>query len=90
MLTGRGSKNELRLGYLWDNSPQPAASVSPLLPDADRAGYSVGWGRKGGPFDIDLAVSYLDFNPRTTFISIDGFNGTYSQTGWLFAATFGI
>lgn len=89
LLFGRGSGREWRFGYVWDESPQPTASVSPLLPDADRAGYTAGWGREGNGIDLDLAIMYLDFEPRTNDMSIDGFNGTYSQNGWLLAATFG-
>ncbi|MDH3525504.1 MAG: outer membrane protein transport protein [Acidobacteriota bacterium] len=86
---GRGSGSEWLLGFVMDESPQPTASVSPLLPDADRNGYTAGWSREGGGVDLDLAVMYLDFAARTVDNSIDMFNGTYSQTGWLFAATLG-
>ncbi len=89
LLFGRGSGREWRFGYVWDESPQPTASVSPLLPDADRAGYTIGWGREGSGVDLDLALMYLDFDPRTNDASIDDFNGTYSQTGWLLSATLG-
>ncbi len=89
VLLGRGGVTELRFGVVWDESPQPTEAVSPLLPDADRVGYTFGWGRRGDRLAVDLSVMYLDFDPRTNDRSIDGFNGTYSQTGWLLAATFG-
>ncbi|MDX1501178.1 MAG: outer membrane protein transport protein [Thermoanaerobaculia bacterium] len=84
----RPSGSEWRMGVVYDESPQPDASVSPLLPDADRVGYTVGWGRPFGGSQVDLALMYLDFEARSTRgASRDFFNGTYSQTGWLFAAT---
>jgi len=84
-----GTDTQWRFGFVYDESPQPTESVSPLLPDSDRNGYTVGWGRHGSRFDVDLALMYLDFEARTNDRSIDGFNGTYSQTGWLFGATLG-
>lgn len=86
---GRGSGSEWLFGFVTDESPQPTAAVSPLLPDADRNGYAFGWSHLGDGLNIDLSVMYLDFDPRTNGVSRDGFNGTYSQTGWLLAATFG-
>ena len=35
-------KLNLMAGYVHDNTPQPLASVSPILPDSDRNDYSVG------------------------------------------------
>lgn len=84
-----GPASQWRFGFVYDESPQPTRAVSPLLPDADRNGYTVGWGHAGSRLDLDLALMYLDFDDRTNDRSQDGFNGTYSQTGWLFAATVG-
>ena len=84
-----GASSEWRFGFVYDESPQPTQAVSPLLPDADRNGYTVGWGHRGAAVDLDLALMYLDFDSRTNDRSQDGFNGTYAQTGWLFAATLG-
>jgi long-chain fatty acid transport protein len=86
---GRPSGNEWRFGIVVDESPQPTASVSPLLPDSDRNGYCIGWGHEGANTNVDLALMYLDFDERANDVSTDGFNGRYSQTGWLLAATFG-
>ena len=33
---------EVMAGFVYDNTPQPLASVSPILPDSDRQDYSVG------------------------------------------------
>src|SRR5207253_2916274 len=37
-----GDHYAVRGGYFFDQSPAPAASVSPLLPDADRHGLALG------------------------------------------------
>src|SRR6185312_909967 len=34
--------SQWRLGYVFDETPQPEEGVSPLLPDADRNGYCIG------------------------------------------------
>jgi len=86
--SGRAGGSEWRCGVVVDESPQPDAAVSPLLPDADRTGYTAGWGRRPGRRGVDLAVMYLDFVDRSTNgVNRDDFNGVYSQTGWLFSAT---
>ncbi|MDH3745908.1 MAG: outer membrane protein transport protein [Acidobacteriota bacterium] len=87
----RPSGDEWRVGIAIDESPQPTAVVSPLLPDADRNTYAVGWGRR---YDnrrrLDVALNYLDFDERVNDVSLDGFNGKYSQTGWVLNVTLGL
>jgi long-chain fatty acid transport protein len=83
------SGSEWRFGYIYDETPQPDKHVSPLLPDANRNGYTVGWGRQFSSTNLDLALMYLPFDERTTRTNTDGFNGTYNQTAWLFGATIG-
>lgn len=85
----RPSDNEWRFGFVTDESPQPTAAVSPLLPDSDRNGYTIGWGHEGSRTNLDLALMYLDFDERVNDVSLDGFNGKYSQTGWLLSTTVG-
>jgi long-chain fatty acid transport protein len=85
--------SQLRFGYVFDETPQPEEAVSPLLPDADRNGFTIGYGWTGG-LKLDLAVMYLPFEERTrerSFI-INGrpenpFLGTYNTTAWLFGTT---
>lgn len=72
-----------RFGAWFDESPQPDASVGPLLPDADRFGLSFGYGAKR----FDLALMYVDFDERTTTTNQDGFLGTYNTTVLLLGAT---
>jgi long-chain fatty acid transport protein len=56
-----------QLGYLHDPTPVPTASVSPLLPDADRNGYSVGfsWGASQHS-KLETSFLYLPFKGRST------------------------
>lgn len=80
---------QLRFGVYYDETPQPTASTSPLLPDASRWGYSVGYGHQWSKVSLDLAVLYVDFEKRTVTDSRDGFYGSYENATWLFGATLG-
>jgi long-chain fatty acid transport protein len=80
---------QLRLGYVFDETPQPEEGVSPLLPDADRNGITIGYGYTGG-IKADIALMYLDFKERTRARSFEGegpFFGTYKTKAWLLGAT---
>lgn len=50
-------KLNLMAGYVYDNSPQPLHSVSPILPDSDRNDFSFGAQLKAA--DWDLIASYM-------------------------------
>lgn len=78
---------ELRLGYVYDESPQPDESVSPLLPDSARNGYTIGWGFAGRR-NFDIALMYLPFESRATDVNRDDFNGAYKTTAYLLSGTF--
>jgi long-chain fatty acid transport protein len=80
---------EWRFGYVYDETPQPDKSVSPLLPDANRNGITVGYGHQFSTVSLDLALMYLKFDERTTTTNSDNFNGTYNTTAYLFGATLG-
>jgi len=70
----------LRYGYYYDPSPQPASSVSPLLPDSDRHGITLGLGYSTGAWTIDAFDLILVFKQRDTEgKNSDGYNGTYSS-----------
>lgn len=77
-------ENELRLGYVYDETPQPEDSVGPILPDADRDGFTIGYGWE----KLDLAFMYLDIKERTTRTNRDNFFGTYDTTALLLGATY--
>lgn len=82
--------SEWRFGFVFDESPQPEESVSPLLPDADRNGYTIGYGHNGPGLGFDVAIMYLDFKERTRARSFPGegpFFGTYNTQAVLFGVT---
>ena len=70
----------VRGGYFFDQSPAPAASISPLLPDADRNGFALGGAWKTGHFHADAAMWVLLSPARSTEgVSRDSFDGTYKS-----------
>lgn len=87
----KNANREWRFGYVFDESPQPEEAVSPLLPDADRNGFTIGYGWKGAKRDFDLAFMYLPFDERTRQQSFasdpDDYFGTYETTAFLLGAT---
>lgn len=81
-----------RFGYVYDETPQPEGSVSPLLPDNDRDGYTIGYGYDGN-WDFDVAFMYLDFGTRTRDENFpdedDAYFGTYDNEAYLLGLTLG-
>jgi long-chain fatty acid transport protein len=70
----------VRGGYFFDQSPAPAASISPLLPDADRNGFALGGTWKAGRFHADAAAWFLLSPERSTEgLNRDRYNGTYKS-----------
>jgi len=82
-------RSQWRFGYYFDETPQPDESVSPLLPDADRNGVTVGYGWIGDRFTADFAALYVMLKDRTTTTNSNGFNGTYETNVLLLGATLG-
>ncbi|MFC1499448.1 OmpP1/FadL family transporter [Candidatus Zixiibacteriota bacterium] len=81
----------LRCGYLYDKSPVPHETISPMLPDADRNGFTAGFGTMLGNMTLDVAVMYLRFKEADTMgEQHGGFNGVYDNAGWLFGTSLGI
>ena len=80
-----------RLGYVFDETPQPIESISPLLADGDRDGYSAGIGfiSKKSNWGFDVGYEYLTMEERSTEgRSADGFDGLYHDgTAHLFGAS---
>jgi len=70
----------VRGGYFFDQSPAPAASVSPLLPDADRNGFALGGTWRSGAFRVEGAAWLLLSPSRSTEgVNRDQYNGTYKS-----------
>lgn len=77
-------KFQVRAGYIYDRTPQPIESVSPLLPDDTRSDYTFGLGYKAGKFRIDAGYMFVDIGERSTVENGEGqndngFNGTYNS-----------
>ncbi|MCP2605287.1 outer membrane protein transport protein [Candidatus Aminicenantes bacterium AH-873-B07] len=57
-------KFALRFGFLYDQTPQPVETMDPILPDADRYGFTAGFGYKMNNFTLDFAYHYELFKDR--------------------------
>ncbi len=82
-------KVNVLLGGLYDQTPQPDKAVSPLLPDANRTGISVGATFQiGEKSHLDVGNLFLFFHERTTSTNKDNYNGTYDTFADLFVVNF--
>lgn len=82
----------VRLGYHFDKTPVPTESVSPILPDNDRHGFSLGgsWASTSGRLRVDVGAWYLFLAKRSTEgMSRDGYDGTYDNGAFTFGASLG-
>jgi long-chain fatty acid transport protein len=81
-----------RLGYVYDETPQPAYTMSPLLADGSRDGYSAGIGfvSKSSNWGFDVGYEYLVMEERSTGGEAEnGFDGLYHNgKAHLFGASF--
>lgn len=70
---------ELAAGIVYDQTPQPDYDVSPLLPDSNRTGYSIGASfRLGKATWVDFSNLFLFFHERTVSQGQkDNYYGTY-------------
>jgi long-chain fatty acid transport protein len=81
---------DVRFGAVYDQNPQPTESVSPLLPDSDRIGGSLGAGFHTGPLTIDGSLLVLHFKDRdTNGLNAEGFNGLYETDALLWSVNLG-
>lgn len=70
-VTGGGF--ELRVGYAFDESPQPEETIGPLFVGGDKNIVSLGVGLDW----LDLSVSYQEFDDRLVTGQVDGLDGLY-------------
>jgi long-chain fatty acid transport protein len=71
---------ELMGGYVYDETPEPDGDVGPLLPDANRNGFSVGFSWKMGKNTwVDFSNLALFFKERSVTTNDDNFNGKYKN-----------
>lgn len=75
-------------GLLFDETPQPPESMSPLLGDGDRTGLSIGISWTHGSMRADAGYMYLMFDERSTGgASLDGYEGSYETLAHLLGAS---
>ena len=80
----------VRGGLFYDQSPAPAASVSPILPDADRYGLALGGTWKPGRFWMDAGSWIVLGESRSTEgQSRDRYDGSYKSRGLTLGVSFG-
>jgi long-chain fatty acid transport protein len=79
----------VRVGYYYDNTPQPDFDVSPILPDSDRNVYTGGFGYNTERWGFDVAALYLVFKDRSVVPptpQTDNYFGTYSENALILTA----
>jgi long-chain fatty acid transport protein len=78
---------DLRVGYAFDNSPTPDATIGPELPDANRHNYTFGSSIHNDTVSLDLAYMWVHFVDRTVYnqdnITLKGQNGTFKSDAHL-------
>ena len=79
----------LRAGFVYDVTPVPPKSISPLLPDASRMGFTAGVGKSFGSMTIDVAFMYLMFADADTDGKHIAYNGIYKNSALLFGLNIG-
>ncbi len=73
----------IRIGYYYDNTPQPTKDVGPLLADNNRNVYTAGFGYNTPQWGVDVGGAYIKLNNRQVLTqSSDNFFGIYSETAW--------
>ncbi len=87
-------KLSLRAGYIYDETPQPIESVTPLLADDTRNDFAFGVGYKFGSLQLDAGFMFVDIGDRSTVEdgvgkNENGFNGVYTSKANLFFVSFG-
>lgn len=79
-----------RAGFIYDQTPQPDRSVEPMLPDANRVEFVLGFGYQITPaITADAAYQFILFSDRSVAAPTNSFPGTYKSTANLFALNVG-
>lgn len=85
-----GDRWEVRGGYSYDRSPQPAPTLSPFLHDEDRHGLALGGSYKHENLRVDLAGRLLVLSGRSTGgASRYDYEGLYQSSGFSLGVSFG-
>lgn len=72
--------NAYRFGVVFDESPVPEETLRPSIPDANRTGLSIGYGRTGKKIDLDLYYMALQFDDITARRGEEGvINASYES-----------
>jgi long-chain fatty acid transport protein len=84
------ARHEIRAGIMIEDSPVPEDTRRPSIPDADRTGFSVGYGFQGRKVGVDAYVMYLDFDDGVAdgALAEGVIDGVYSSSVLLLGATF--
>jgi long-chain fatty acid transport protein len=90
----RYEKFAFRLGVIYDATPQPNATVEPMLADANRIEGTIGLGYKfSESWSADVAYQFISVSDRTvtgpTTGDMNPFPGTYKNSANLFALSIG-
>ena len=76
----RFARYTLRGGYYYDQAAAPAESVTPLLPDATRHGFTLGGGIQRGAWSLDVYNLFLFVEKRSTESrEREGYDGVYKS-----------
>lgn len=73
---------KLRGGVYYDHSPVKTEYLEPLLPDANRVGYNIGFGYQlSQHLNVDVAYLFIKFSERKAENTIheNNFDGTYKS-----------
>ncbi|MFQ6068961.1 MAG: OmpP1/FadL family transporter [Candidatus Aminicenantales bacterium] len=93
-----GKNSALRAGLFFSQTPQPRETMDPLFPDADKIGFTGGFGYKKGNLVIDFAYQlelFLERKSPNRNVYLDnetGINngeGIYSTIAHLFGVSIG-
>lgn len=82
-------KVSIQAGAVYDESPQPQTSMTPLLGDSDRLGINLGFSWIHRSWRLDLGTEYLMIDDRgTEGMSESGYEGWYESAAILAGGTF--